>query len=87
MNEKRRENVRLQLQATQAWVAYWQTYISSGAYKSRKLERPEGSNPDGSFKWRACTDEEKLATSMGSLHAHVERVQELTDLLMEDSTA
>ena len=87
MNAREKDNVRLQIQATQAWMVYWQTYISSGAYKSRKLQRPsDKNNPDGGFVWRDCTDEEKLESSIDSLHSHVKRMQDLTDLLIDDPT-
>jgi hypothetical protein len=75
---------QLQLTAEQAWVAYWQAVVTTGYYKFSKSERPEGQNPDGSFKWRPSTEDEKLRDAMGSLHAHVDRIQDLTDLLIEE---
>jgi len=73
----------LQLVAEQAWVVYWQSVVATGYYKFSNSERMSHKQDDGSYAWRPSTEDEKLKDAMGSLHAHVEHVQELTNLLIE----
>lgn len=81
-----KEIFRLQLEAEQAWVSYWQAMVVSGAYKARQSERINEDRSDGcgGIVWRPSTNEEKLQDAMGSLHAHVERVQDFVNLLIEE---
>ena len=78
-----KENLRLQMQETQARITYWSTLINSGAYKQRPLEQAVGYTPENGLSWRDCTDEEKLQSSMSSLHARVNRLAEQVEWLME----
>lgn len=73
-----------QIQAAQAFVVYWNAMISSGAYKYRKTEIGCGSSCDGRILFRPMTETELLESTLGILHNHVDRVQKLTEVLVEE---
>lgn len=75
--------VEAQLLQNLAWVLRDHAEIVSGAYKLRKTQVGCGTNPDGTFKFRDCTDEEKLQGSMQTLTAHCHWVRECVDHISE----
>jgi len=74
-----------QIEHRKALIAYWQTCISSGAYKLKKMQTGTGENDEkGNKIWRTETDEEALERSMGILKRHVEILGETIEHLPSD---
>jgi hypothetical protein len=57
--------------------------IVSGAYKLRKIQQGDGTNPDGTIQYRDLTDAEKLADSLAVMKRHVDRLMDLEDYIGE----
>jgi len=68
-----------QIESRKAWIAYWQTVILSGAYKSKKIYHGFGTPEEAEF-----TDEEKLQDALDTLKRHTELLAELIENLAKD---
>jgi len=69
-----------QIESRKAWIAYWQTVILSGAYKSRKVYHGFGTDEELEF-----TEEEKLQDALDTLKRHTELLAELIEHLVEQN--
>lgn len=84
MNPNKAKILEVQIQASQAFVVYWNAMISSGAYKTRKTKIGQEFTKEGGITFRPMTETELLENTLGILHNHVDRVQSLTDALVEE---
>lgn len=66
--------VQAQIATHQARIAYWQSFLASGAYKESDISRPAA---------EVChvqlSDKGKRDRVLGYIHNHVELLQELQD--------
>lgn len=67
-----------------ARAAQWTAIVQSGAYKLSKTEMGCGTNPDGTFKFRPMTDDEKLEQALGTVKRHLEIAAEFAQALPVD---
>lgn len=78
------EYCRRQIQLSMLRAQWWMASATSGHYKQRGLERATGNkNPDGTFEFRKCTDEELLAECMNTALRHIEIAAEFSENLAE----
>ena len=59
----------------------WTAIVHSGAYKLSKAEIGCGINDDGTYKFRAQTDNEKLAEAVSTARRHLELAAEWAEHL------
>jgi hypothetical protein len=75
--------VEAQLLSNMAWVLRDHAEITSGAYKLRKTQVGCGVNPDQTTKFRDCSDEEKLQSTMHTMTAHCHWVRQCMEYIGE----
>ncbi len=66
--------VQAQIATHQARIAYWQSFLASGAYKEANISRPTAEGYHAQL-----SDKEKRDRVLGTIHNHVELLQELQD--------
>ena len=73
----------LKIQSNGLWMLgqliRWHAVITSGYYKNRNIQRPDGKDENDNILWKGCTDKEKLEMAFGSMDAHCRNLFECSE--------
>ena len=69
-----------QFQLFLARAAYWTALVTSGAYKTRKLQRgTDAKTAYGRIVFCDCTDEEKLEDTLATAQRHIQMASDFAE--------
>lgn len=89
MNHKLLEYLRTQFAVSQSYAAYWGAMATTGAATMRDTAQGREATPEEKAQgitlgFRDHTDQEKISNALQTMHRHIHRMSELSELIAEE---